>query len=98
MMALHLGNSILPNFIEQSFVADLQQLSRLLAIPVGLFQRLTNGLAFSLILRAPSQGFQSSASLPMARIASCSHPAIPIRTRLQFRRRQILIAQNQVPL
>ena len=49
-MALGFGDAILPNFIEQGFVADLQNGSRLLAIPVGLFERLPDGFPFSFVL------------------------------------------------
>lgn len=48
-MALGFGNAVLADFVEQSFVADLQQPGCLFTIPVGLFERLADGFAFSFI-------------------------------------------------
>src|SRR5208282_2846287 len=50
MMALGLGNPILPDLIQQRLVADLQQRRGLLAIPVGLLQRMRDGLRFGFVL------------------------------------------------
>jgi len=61
VVALGLGNSILPNFVEQRFVADLQKRRCLLAIPVGLLERLPDGFAFGFVFGGARQRFQSAA-------------------------------------
>jgi hypothetical protein len=58
VVALGFGDAILPNLIEQSFVADLQHCGGLLAIPVGLLESLPDGLAFGFVFGAASQRLQ----------------------------------------
>ena len=65
-MAFGFGDSILPNFVEQSFVTDLQQACGLLAIPVGLFERLPDGFAFGFIFGSASQRLQATVRFPPA--------------------------------
>ena len=66
VVALGLGYAVLPNFVEQGLVANLEDGRRLLAIPVGLFESFGNGLRFGFILRRPSQGFQPTWVGPLA--------------------------------
>ena len=49
VVPFRLGNSILPDLVEQGFVADLQNPGGLLSVPVGLLQGLSNGLRFSFV-------------------------------------------------
>ena len=55
--ALGFGDPILPDLVEQGFVADLQNGRGLLAIPVGLFEGAGNGLRLGFIFRAAGQRF-----------------------------------------
>ena len=55
MVTLGLGNAILPNLVQQRFIADLQHGCRLLAIPVCLLQRLGDGLRFGFVFRRAGQ-------------------------------------------
>ena len=50
MMALSLGDPILPDLIKQSLIADLQQGGRLLAVPVRLFEGFIDSFSFGFIL------------------------------------------------
>jgi len=55
-MAAGLGDAVLPDFVEQGLVADLQQRSRLLAVPIGLFESLCDCGSFGFIFRAAREG------------------------------------------
>ena len=60
VVALGFGDSILPDLVEQSLVADLENRGCLLAIPVGLFESLGDGLRFGFILGGACQRFQAA--------------------------------------
>ena len=60
MVSLRLGNSILPDLVEQSFVADLKNSGSLLTVPVGLFQGLGNSLRFGFIFGGARQRLQAA--------------------------------------
>jgi hypothetical protein len=55
VVALGFGNAVLPDLVEQSFVADLQQRRCLLAIPVGLFECPRDCLGLGFIFRAAGE-------------------------------------------
>ena len=56
VVTLRFGDSILADLVQQRLIADLQNHRGLLAVPVGLFQGVGNGLALRLRLwrRAPA--------------------------------------------
>ena len=62
MRAAALRYSVLADFIEQGFVADLQQGCGLLAIPVCFFQSAGYGFGFRFILGVARQRFQAAAA------------------------------------
>jgi hypothetical protein len=99
VVALGFGNSILPNFVEQSFVADLQDPGCLFAIPIGLFERLPDGFSLGFVLGAASQGFQSATRVPAfhARLSACA-ASVAVMKGLQFRGCEVLIPEDQVTL
>ena len=45
-MALGLSDAVLPNLVQQRLIADFQQRSSLLAVPVGFIQSFADGLGF----------------------------------------------------
>ena len=77
-MALGFGNSILPNLIQQGFVADLQKTGCLLAIPIRLFERLPDGFAFGFVLGVAGQRLQSSAGIATPASGICVRAATAI--------------------
>ena len=99
MVALGFGDAVLPNLIEQRFVADLQKRRGLLAIPVRLFERLPDGFSFGFVLSIASQRFQA-AGFPVrrSRIDARAPAAVAVVPGLQFGRRQLLVTQDQVAL
>ena len=58
---LRFRDPILADFVQQSLVADLEDGCRLLAIPVGLLERLGDGLCLGFILGRTRQAFQAAA-------------------------------------
>jgi hypothetical protein len=57
LVALGLRDAVLADFVEQGFVADLEQCGCLLAVPVGLVKRLPDRFRFGFILGAARYGF-----------------------------------------
>ena len=94
MVAFGFRDSVLPDFVEQRFVADLQQRGRLLAVPVGLFESLCDGLGFGFILSVAGQAI----SIPCRISGLCSGIAVraaaAVIFRLKLRHGQVFIAQN----
>jgi hypothetical protein len=85
-MAFCLGDSILANFVEQGFVADLQHAGCLFAVPVGLLECLANGFAFGFVFCAARHRFQPAGISAPAGIGM-NASAVTIGSRLQFRSR-----------
>jgi hypothetical protein len=65
-MAFGFGNPVLPDLVEQSFVADLQNRCGLLAVPVGLFESLRDGLGFGFVFGGARQRLQAARIRPRA--------------------------------
>src|SRR5215471_18645184 len=59
-MALRLRDSVLPNLVKERLVADLQERSSLLAIPIRLFERAGNRFGFSFILGVAGKRLETS--------------------------------------
>jgi len=57
MVAACLGDPVLTDLVQECFVANLKNDGCLLAVPVGLLERASDGLSLSLILGRTSQGF-----------------------------------------
>src|SRR5580704_13267695 len=93
VMALGLGNPILPDLIQQRLVADLQQRGGLLAIPVRLLQRVRDGPRLGFVFGGarhrlqPASIVSSGPSMPAA---------VAVIARLQLGHGERLVAQNQV--
>src|SRR5467141_743596 len=99
VVAAGFGDSVLTDLVEKRLVADFQQSGSLLAIPVGLLERLRDGRGFSFILRTTRERFQTacrglSRSAPRGRVRVGS--AIYIVFRVQFGDRQGFVPQDQV--
>jgi len=60
VVAFVVGDSVLANFVEQGFVADLQDRGGLLAVPVCLFQSAHDGFGFGFVFGAAGEGFQAT--------------------------------------
>ena len=60
VVAFGFGDSVLADLVEQRFVADLENRGGLLAVPVGLFQSLGDGLRFGFIFGGAGQRFQAT--------------------------------------
>lgn len=90
VVALGLGDSILPDLVQQGFVADLQKSRSLFAVPVGLLERLPDGFAFGFVFGGARQRFQTAARFAFRRRISPA-PAGAVVAGLQFRDRQIFI-------
>ena len=97
-MALRLGNSVLADFVEQGFVADLEKAGGLLAVPVGLFQSLSDGLRLGFIFGGSCQGFQASAGLSSARRGVARYSTGAVVSGQQFGNGEFLIPENQIAL
>src|SRR6266446_6406549 len=99
VVAFGLGDSVLPNLVEQGFVANLQQRRRLLAVPVGLLERLPDGFSLSFILGGARQRFQSPARVSGFRRGIRSRAAaVAVIAGLQFSDSEVLVAKDQVAL
>ncbi len=55
MRAPALSDSILADLVEKSFITNLQQHSRLFAVPIGFFESAGNGFRFGFILGIAGQ-------------------------------------------
>ena len=100
MSAAALRNAVLADFIEQSFVADLQQRRGLFAIPVRLFQGTGDGFGLSFIFGVARQGLQAAGGASTR--ASAGYIGVQSSTavgpRLQLGCGKRLVSQNQVAL
>src|ERR1700685_1198442 len=96
-MALGFGDSVLPDLVEQSFVADLQKRSLLFAIPVSGFQSLADCFSFRFVLGGAGQRFQSRGFV-LSRLTSGPDSPIAIEARLQLSHSKALIPQDQITL
>ena len=99
-MRLGLRNSVLTDLVEQRFIANLQQSRRLLAVPIGLLQRLRNGSRLRFIFSAACQALQTArggfhGSRRLGRRVQLP-TTIQIVLRIQFRDGKSLIAENQL--
>ena len=59
MRAAALRYAVLADFVEQSFVADLQKRRGLFAIPVCFFEGPGNGFGFSFVFGVAGKGLHS---------------------------------------
>ncbi len=60
VVALALGDAVLANLVQQCLVADLQQGSCLLSIPVGFLECLRDGLSLGFIFGTAGQRLQTA--------------------------------------
>ena len=95
MVALGFGDSILPNLIEQGFVADLKKAGGLFAIPVGLLESLPDGFAFGFVLGAACQRLQSAARVRFTAGSEPPPPPLPSWRGCNSAAAKILVPQDQ---
>src|SRR5215469_10258220 len=95
VMAAGLGDSVLADFVEQRFVADLQNCGRLLAVLVGLLKRASDGLGFGFVLGRARQRLQASGIGCLGGAVGRSS-AVAIVAGKEFADGEIFVAKNQI--
>src|SRR5580692_1260 len=100
-MAANFSDPVLPDLVEKSLVADLEQGRSLFAIPVGLLQCLCNGCSLGLIFCATCERLQAPCpSVPgtglRARISPQS--TVYVVFRIKLCNRQAFISEDEIAL